>query len=110
MAYKYAMAYLATGDERHAELALRVVGEWARTNTVFGLKGKNGPLEAGWCARRRPGAHGRAAHRRRGGRAASAPAKPRRNAPKNVSKRARAQGRRRDGARDGGAARVLPKV
>lgn len=50
MAYKYAMAYAANGDARHARQALAIIAGWVRTNKVFGLKGKNGPLEAGWCA------------------------------------------------------------
>jgi hypothetical protein len=48
MAYKEAMAYAATGDERHAQLAMDIIQAWATKNKVFGLKNKNGPLEAAW--------------------------------------------------------------
>lgn len=44
MAYKQAMAYFATRDVRYARQALAILLGWARTNTVFGLKYRNGPL------------------------------------------------------------------
>lgn len=47
-AYRSALAYAATGDERFAEQALRVVRAWAQTNKVFGVSDRNGPLEAAW--------------------------------------------------------------
>jgi len=47
-AYKSAMAYAATGDERHAVKAMDIIQMWSRSNKVFGLRNKNGPLEAGW--------------------------------------------------------------
>lgn len=50
-AYKQAMAYAITKDDRHARNAMRIVTAWAKTNKKFGLKSKNGPLEAAWCAR-----------------------------------------------------------
>jgi hypothetical protein len=47
-AYKQAMAYAISGDERHARNSLDIMLAWARTNKVFGLRNKNGPLEAAW--------------------------------------------------------------
>lgn len=48
MAYKSALAFVATGDERYAVQAMNAVQAWARTNKVFGLSDRNGPLEAAW--------------------------------------------------------------
>ena len=48
MSYKSAMAYAATGDERYAIQAMGAVQAWAKTNVVFGLEERNGPLEAAW--------------------------------------------------------------
>lgn len=48
MAYKYAMAYIATGNARYAEQSLNITRAWATTNKIFGLRNRNGPLEAGW--------------------------------------------------------------
>lgn len=51
MAYRYAVAYVATGDARHAENAAGVLRAWLSANRAFGLKAANGPLEAAWgCA------------------------------------------------------------
>jgi hypothetical protein len=47
-AYKHAAAYAATRDARHAEDALRIIRAWASANKEFGIRNKNGPLEAGW--------------------------------------------------------------
>ncbi|GBF87978.1 hypothetical protein Rsub_00690 [Raphidocelis subcapitata] len=49
-AYKQAMAYAITKDDRHAKNAMKIVTAWAKTNKKFGLKSKNGPLEAAWGA------------------------------------------------------------
>ena len=46
MSYRSALAYVATGDERYAAQAMAVVTAWAKTNSVFGLPDRNGPLEA----------------------------------------------------------------
>lgn len=48
VAYRSALAYAATGDERYATQAMRVVSAWAQTNKVFGVSDRNGPLEAAW--------------------------------------------------------------
>lgn len=48
MAYKSAMAYVVTKDERYAELAVNATQAWATTNKYFGLSDRNGPLEAAW--------------------------------------------------------------
>lgn len=51
MSYKQALAFWATGDVRHAQTALRIVGGWAATNKVFGpAMDGNGPLEAAWVS------------------------------------------------------------
>ena len=42
------MAWYVTRDESYAQQALDTLMAWARTNQVFGLKDKNGPLEAAW--------------------------------------------------------------
>lgn len=47
-AYRSALAYVASGDERYARQAVRAVTAWAETNKVFGLSDRNGPLEAAW--------------------------------------------------------------
>jgi hypothetical protein len=47
-AYKQALAYAATGDARYAEESLKIMLAWATTNRVWGVKHKNGPLEAAW--------------------------------------------------------------
>ena len=49
MAYKQAVAWWATGDSRHAQIALNITTAWARTNSHQGVKYRNGPLEAGWA-------------------------------------------------------------
>lgn len=48
MAYRSALAYVTTGDERYARQAARAAAAWAANNTVFGLSERNGPLEAAW--------------------------------------------------------------
>lgn len=48
MAYKSAVAYAATNDDRYAERAVEAIMAWATTNKQFGLSDKNGPLEAAW--------------------------------------------------------------
>jgi hypothetical protein len=48
MAYKSAMAYVVTKEERYAELAINATQAWAKTNKYFGLSDRNGPLEAAW--------------------------------------------------------------
>ncbi|KAI8474482.1 MAG: hypothetical protein J3K34DRAFT_518210 [Monoraphidium minutum] len=51
MAYKYALGYAATGDERYAARAAEILRAWTTTNEAFGLPTANGPLEAAWgCA------------------------------------------------------------
>jgi hypothetical protein len=50
LAYKQALAYMATKDTRHAQQALGTLLAWANTNKVFGLHYRNGPLEAAWAA------------------------------------------------------------
>jgi hypothetical protein len=49
MAYRSALAYVATGDERYARQAMAAVQAWATTNKEWGLVFRNGPLEAAWC-------------------------------------------------------------
>lgn len=49
MALKQALAWHATGDERYANNALRIIDAWATTNKEFGLQRENGPLEAAWA-------------------------------------------------------------
>lgn len=44
MAYKQAVAYMVTKDERYARQAAAIVHAWATGNTVFGLNYRNGPL------------------------------------------------------------------
>lgn len=44
MAYKQAMAFAATGDAAHAEIAQRIMEGWATVNKVWGLQYENGPL------------------------------------------------------------------
>lgn len=48
MAYKQALAYFATGDQRYASQSAAILTAWSSSNTVFGLRNKNGPLEAAW--------------------------------------------------------------
>jgi hypothetical protein len=48
MAYRNAVAYAATGDERYASQAMDSVMAWARTNKAFGIEERNGPLEVAW--------------------------------------------------------------
>lgn len=48
-AHQQALAYAATGDERHAHTALRIVDAWATSNSQFGLASENGPLQAAWA-------------------------------------------------------------
>jgi len=48
MAYRQAVAYAATGDERHAKKAMHIIQAWATTNKEFGPEDRNGPLEAAW--------------------------------------------------------------
>lgn len=48
MAYKQAMAWWTTGDKRYAEAALDIIAAWAGNRTHWGVKTRNGPLEAGW--------------------------------------------------------------
>ncbi len=48
MSYKYAMAYVTTGDRRYAEQAIGILRAWMKTNRKFGVPGANGPLEASW--------------------------------------------------------------
>lgn len=48
MAYKQAVAWWATGDRRHAKTAIDIIAAWTRSNSHFGMKTRNGPLEAGW--------------------------------------------------------------
>lgn len=50
MAYKYALGYAATGDERYAQRAAEILRAWASTNREFGVPTANGPLEASWWA------------------------------------------------------------
>jgi hypothetical protein len=49
MAYKSALAYVATGDARHAAQAAAILTAWSTKNREFGVKTTNGPLEAAWC-------------------------------------------------------------
>jgi hypothetical protein len=49
MSYKQAVAFIATGDAAYATAALATLTRWAATNTVFGLRHRNGPLEAAWA-------------------------------------------------------------
>lgn len=111
MAYKNAVAYAATGDERFAVRAMEAVQAWARTNKVFGLAERNGPLEAAWCARAPAPL---AAPSRAPRRARAAPPSPRRRCAQTAHRRARKtnarenldtqpQGHRRHGARAGRA-------
>lgn len=48
MAYKQAVAWWATGDARHAQAAIDIIAAWAGNSTHWGVKTRNGPLEAGW--------------------------------------------------------------
>jgi len=48
MSYKYALAYVATGDVRYAEQALGILRAWMQKNRRFGVQSANGPLEAAW--------------------------------------------------------------
>ena len=48
MAYRSALAYASTGDERYARQAVGIIVAWAQSNKVFGLSDRNGPLEAAW--------------------------------------------------------------
>jgi hypothetical protein len=48
MAYRSAIAYVATSDERYARQAMAAVQAWATTNKEWGLVYRNGPLEAAW--------------------------------------------------------------
>eukprot|EP00775_Hariotina_reticulata_P012621 gene12621-12751_t len=48
-AYKQALAYFATGDARHADVALKILDSWAAINRVFGHLEGNGALEAAWA-------------------------------------------------------------
>lgn len=49
MAYKQAAAYAANKNTAHAQQAIRALTSWASTNAVFGLRHRNGPLEAAWA-------------------------------------------------------------
>jgi hypothetical protein len=44
MAYKQALAFIATGDAGHAETAQSIMEGWAAVNKVWGLQHENGPL------------------------------------------------------------------
>jgi len=46
MTYKAAVAYLATGNESYAKLAVDILNTWSTKCTIF--KGSNAPLEAAW--------------------------------------------------------------
>jgi hypothetical protein len=48
MAYKQAVAWWATGDSRHASAALDIISAWSSNSSTWGMKTRNGPLEAGW--------------------------------------------------------------
>ncbi|KAF8067393.1 MER3 [Scenedesmus sp. PABB004] len=48
MAYKLALAWHATGDDRHARKAFQILDAWAGANREWGVRWENGPLEAGW--------------------------------------------------------------
>ena len=48
MAYKQAVAWWATGDDRHAKAAFEIVAAWTRNSSRWGVKTRNGPLEAAW--------------------------------------------------------------
>jgi hypothetical protein len=48
MAYKQAVAWWATGDSRHASAALEIISAWSSNSSTWGMKTRNGPLEAGW--------------------------------------------------------------
>lgn len=48
MSYKMALAWHVTGDERYANKVFDICDAWARTNKEWGVRGENGPLEAGW--------------------------------------------------------------
>lgn len=48
MACKQAVAWWATGDSRHSANAAEIVAAWARNSSRWGVKTRNGPLEAAW--------------------------------------------------------------
>jgi hypothetical protein len=48
MAYRQAVAYVATGQERHAQKSMEIIQAWSKVNKEFGPEDRNGPLEAAW--------------------------------------------------------------
>lgn len=48
-AYTQALAWVVTGDERHARNAIRIMNAWATTLTG-GHTNRNGPIQAAWTA------------------------------------------------------------
>lgn len=45
MAYRQAVAFVATGNVSYAANAFAVINQWAQTNKEMGLLHQNGPLE-----------------------------------------------------------------
>jgi hypothetical protein len=48
MAYKQAVAWWATDDDRHLRAAVDIVAAWGSNSSRWGVKTRNGPLEAAW--------------------------------------------------------------